>query len=418
MVSQQVLRVLARSRLRHGLTAAAIVAVVALPAAAAHAEDTLLIDLRSGDAAKLKASRDALRDGLAKVQNISVLSGGAMNAALRGETYEPLIHSGKASMTAAALAYGRLDCANASRAATQAIVSYAALQARKRNVRDELRRAYVYKLLCANNGKNADGARTAVARLRALGFTSAPQGVAEDVWTKYSAPIKPPVPIPGSVPAPVPAAPATGELEIKQPAGATVWIDHKPRGKAPLSVKLPVGEHVVAVVNGDGAAARLTKVKAGHTSIVMVVQSADPKWEPIRASIAGWKTAGKVGSTTRMAEILRRLSVRFAFVMLPGKVEVWGVQKFRRMARRLGEATRDRPVQLGGLVNDHASAWDGRSPDPSLPLLTEKNTPKRGHKPQKWWVYASIIGAVAVGAAVIIANDASTDSQRIRLTFP
>lgn len=412
MVAEQVLRVVARS----GLTTA-IVAALLLPATTARAEDTILIDLRRGDAKQNKASRDRLRDQLGRVQGITVLTGGAMNAALRGDNYEPLLNRGEQSLTAAALAYGRLDCANATRAATQAIVSYAALEARKRSVRDELRRAYVYKLLCAHNAKRATAARTAVTQLRALGFTTAPQGVADDIWTKYAAPLKPPVPIPG-VPTPAPTPVATGELQIKQPAGATVWIDHKARGKAPLVIKLPQGEHIVAVRTADGAAARLTKVKGGRTSIVMVVQAADPTWAPIRASVAEWKTAGKVASASRMAEILRRLKVRFGFVMLPGKVAVWGVQKYRKLARKLGEAGADKPVQLAATVTDHASAWDGRSPDPSLPLLTETNTKKRGKKPQKWWVYASIIGAVAVGAAIIIANDAADDSQRIRLTFP
>jgi len=422
MVSKQILRVPARKRIRGSKLAAAIVgfvaAIFALHGSAWAQEDTVIIDLRSGDDAQLSKSRDALRLELGKVQGIRMLGGPSMDAALRGVKDNPLTRRGKSQLAAAALAYGRLDCKAASRSARLATINYAALQASKINVRDQLRRAYVYMLLCAHNGKDAPGAATAVARLRALGFTSAPDGVSSDIWTTYPAPTSSsvPVPVPGAVPMPPPKT--TGELEVSKPAGANVWVDHVQRGHAPVTVKLPIGEHIVAVANSLGGAAQLTKVKTVRTSIVMTIQTTDPRWSPVTNTIAGWKTAGRIVSTKRLAELLRQLKVRFALVMFDSSVTVWGVQKYRKAARKLGAAVASKPVALASIVTDHASAWDGRSPDPSLPLLTESNTKKLTKKPHKWWVYASIIGAVAVGAAVIIAQDSADDNQRIRLTFP
>ncbi len=389
------------------------------PTTRAHAdEDVVIIDLRPGDSAQLDKSRGALCLELGKVQGIRVLGGAAMDAALRGQADEAFSRRGKTALTTAALAYGRLDCAAALRDAKVAVINYAALQATKKVVIDPLRRAYVYTLLCAHNAGDKQTAATAASRLRALGFTTPPIGVSADIWNKYPAAITAPVPVPGAVPVAPPTQVGKGELEITAPVGARVWIDHTDRGSVPIKLTLPVGEHIVAVANASGAAAQLTKVKTGRTSIPMVIQGADPKWEPIRSTIAGWKTASRIVSTKRFAELLRQLKVRFALVFTGNKVAVWGIQKYRKTARRLGAAAATKPVELGALVTDHASAWDGRAPDPSMPLLTEGNTKKLTKKPHKWWVYAGIVGAVALGAAVIIANDSADDSQRVILTFP
>lgn len=391
----------------------------------------MVIDLRAGDPTQRAQSREALRVGLAGVSGIRVLTRPQMDAALRGERDDPNARRGKQALAAAALAYGRLDCVAARRAARAAAIEYAALQARtaartaakqtipagtdRAAVHDALRRAYVYTLLCAHGSGDQTAAQTAADRLRDLGVTTAPTGVSPEVWKRYPPAGAAPMPIPGGVPVP---APTMAELHVSGPVGATVWVDHRPRGNAPVFVKLPPGVHVVAAATVGGAAAQLTKLGSGRTSIAMTIQTADPKWTAVATTIASWKAAGRILSTTDFAQLLRSLGVRFAFVMTGREVEVWGLQKYRKTARRLGAKPARQPVQLAALVTEHASAWDGRSPDPSLPLLTEGNTKKSGKKPHKWWVYASIIGAVLVGGAIIIGQDAADNTQRIRLTFP
>ncbi|HZJ67928.1 MAG TPA: hypothetical protein VFD36_30700, partial [Kofleriaceae bacterium] len=41
-----------------------------------------------------------------------------------------------------------------------------------------------------------------------------------------------------------------------------------------------------------------------------------------------------------------------------------------------------------------------------------------GAKKTKWWVYAAIAGAAAVGVTFIYAHDSASDHQRVELRYP
>ena len=55
-------------------------------------------------------------------------------------------------------------------------------------------------------------------------------------------------------------------------------------------------------------------------------------------------------------------------------------------------------------------------------MLLDSNTRDKDGKlkdpPTKWWVYASVIGAVAAGVAIIYATDTGSDRQRVELHVP
>jgi hypothetical protein len=73
------------------------------------------------------------------------------------------------------------------------------------------------------------------------------------------------------------------------------------------------------------------------------------------------------------------------------------------------------------LAEDRLHAWNDRAPDPDRPLLLDDRRGPDGRlkdPPTRWWVYASILGAVAAGAAIIYATDATSNRQRVELHQP
>ena len=69
---------------------------------------------------------------------------------------------------------------------------------------------------------------------------------------------------------------------------------------------------------------------------------------------------------------------------------------------------------------DSLTSW---ARGPAAPLAAPVAAPRAGgepaaHERRPWWVYASIAGAVALGAGVILANELADDHQRVELTWP
>jgi hypothetical protein len=124
-----------------------------------------------------------------------------------------------------------------------------------------------------------------------------------------------------------------------------------------------------------------------------------------------------------VGRLLDDLGVRVGLVLVEeGKIEVWGVGRKGRPAQLLGSASR--AIDAGAIINGRVPAWDrGPGIDPNRPILRETLAERalrgdRGKKPQKWWVYVSIIGAIAVGTAIVVAHETADDRQRIEVTFP
>jgi hypothetical protein len=77
-----------------------------------------------------------------------------------------------------------------------------------------------------------------------------------------------------------------------------------------------------------------------------------------------------------------------------------------------------------GVVADRIHAWNDHAPDPDQPLLLDSGGARRsartdeGDRPTKWWVYAAIAGAAAVGGVILLVNEIGTDRQRVELHSP
>jgi hypothetical protein len=202
-----------------------------------------------------------------------------------------------------------------------------------------------------------------------------------------------------------------------KPTGAVVFLDHRRAGVTPVTLVVQRGDHLIALgAQGHQPYAKRHQISDDTSLKLTLTKSAGENHEAVRRRVAAWRAGS--ASAAGLAQLMRSLDVRFALVLAGRSAQVWGVQRYAKKARLLGTKAPSDTVAIGALVIDHAKAWDGRAPDPTLPLLREDRTAKPTKKRQKWWVYATIIGAVAVGAAIIAARDLADDHQRFELTFP
>ncbi|HEX3759304.1 MAG TPA: hypothetical protein VHW23_11380 [Kofleriaceae bacterium] len=335
--------------------------------------------------------------------------GDGVDDALAGRDLERDAAALAAAMATAEHAFGALACADVVPAARQAIGVAAARQAAGRPV-PELPRAWAYVLLCADRDGQIDAAQQAAGLLRALGGSP---DVPAAVWSKY----------------PEVDAIAGHELvgldiDTDEP-GAAIWIDFQPVGASPVHVQLPAGEHVIAAAVGTrrGWAAG-TAVRTQKAIHVPLTEAAGP-WADVARRIAGW--GGKLPSPTELAWVLDRVHARIALIRRGDRIEAWGQVGRSEAPHPLGGDDGASPIadvgRVLGVVADRIGAWNAHAPDPDMPLLTEDTAPRGARKdqaegPTKWWVYAAIGGAIAIGATIIIAHEAAGDRQRVELHYP
>lgn len=330
------------------------------------------------------------------------------------------IHGERDSVAlAAALAeakdtFGALACTEATTAARSAIAIGAARQAAGLAV-PELPRAWAYVLLCADRAGDHGAALVAASSIRRLG--GAPD-VDAKLLAKY------------------PDIDALSnrdmmEVEIKTDvAGADVWIDFQRVGKSPLKLALPTGPHIMAAAAGNQRGVVTGTVVRKQPVITIPLQDQAGTWTNLAARVASWH--GRVPKPKELAWVLREVDARVLLVRHGDVVEAWGHAGQGEPVRQLGNddgvrALADAP-QLVALVADRVQTWSDRAPDPDQPLLVE--TPEeraraRGglqvedrDEPTRWWVYATIAGAVLAGAIIVYAHDAASDTQRVELTYP
>ena len=145
--------------------------------------------------------------------------------------------------------------------------------------------------------------------------------------------------------------------------------------------------------------------------------------------VAAWH--GKLPRASELAWALREVDARVALVRHGDTVEAWGRAGDGEALRRLGndDGTRklDEANALVALIADRVQTWSDRAPDPDQPLLVETADDRRarglrvkgeGEEPTRWWVYATIAGAVLAGALVIYSHDQADDTQRVELKYP
>jgi hypothetical protein len=333
--------------------------------------------------------------------------GDGLEDALAGERGETDGVQLAAALAEAQRAFGALDCTAAVTAANEAIGIAAARQAAGIAM-PELPRAAAYVVLCADRAGDVDAAMAAAGVYRAAVGTNAQTDVPADVLKKY--PELDSVIDRDLVP-----------LEITTDvANADVWVDFKKVGTAPVTITLPAGEHVIAVAAGTrrgwGAG---TAVKT-QVKVTIPTQDRAGKWDHIAKRIASW--GGNRPTPTELGWVLANTNARVAVIRRGDTLEAFGRIGLAEPPHKLGDEVvplteADRMVAL---VNDRVRAWNDRAPDPDRPLLLDDGRPREGKKdpPTKWWVYASILGAAAAGAAIIYATESGSDRQRVELHVP
>jgi PEGA domain len=482
------------------LAGLAALAIPGVPAARAQGrggdpggEPVIVVDLRAAGTAEREGTRYQLEEALSRDPRLRLapLDPG-LTAVLRGpaEVAErgPLA-SFQAEIDRADALRADGDCKGALDAADAAIVGLAAEQAASaapdsvtgatgatgapgaatgatgatlgRAVTQSLEAAYGHALACAHDLGDTGRALVMAQRLRALGRTGAepPPGVSPELWRAY------------------PAVDALGnnaivELAITtEPAGAQVWLDHRPVGPAPVTVLVGEGAHLVAAA-GEGRAASqrvqvsqaaLPRVAWGQSQVMVVHLPLLPRawaWHTEAAEVARWRSTGTVDGAA-LGALLARLDVRFALVLVDADArllrsgapsaqaaQIWavvGTEPGDGLAQRVGTGQLARPGAIAARVAARAAARDGASGsavgasggtsggtsgqaglDPGTPLLREGDVPRRfGSRPgeqrvarKPWWAYATIIGAVAATSLLILAADLGDDRQRIELRWP
>jgi hypothetical protein len=337
---------------------------------------------------------------------LDALIGDGVEDALAGENVDKDAVQLAAAIAQAEDAFGKLDCKLATEASTLAIGIAAQRQAANLPV-PELPRALAYVLLCADRAGDVDKALVAAKHLRAVGGSD---DVPADVWKKY------------------PEIDAVADRELvpleitADVPNAAIWVDFTRVGTAPMTVLLPVGEHLVAAAAGSRRGWAAGTAVRTQAMLAISTQDHGGPWSEVAQRVAGWQ--GKMPAPQELGWVMAKVRARIAVVRRGDTAEVFGRIGLSEAPHRIGGedgvATLAEVDRLAALIRDRVQTWNDRAPDPDRPLLVDdgRGDGKRRDQPTKWWVYASIVGAVAAGAVLIYANDAGSDKQRVELHQP
>jgi hypothetical protein len=394
------------------LRAAAVCAVVGASAASAVAAPRLsdgvaVIDLGPGDV------RPQLNAALVS-KDLEVLVGNGVEDALAGISVDRDTLALAAAMADAQSKFGALACKEATTAAQTAIAIAAGRQAAGIAV-PELPRAWTYVLLCADRLGNTTDAIVASSRLRALGGSP---DVDASLLARYPE---------------VDALSNREAIEIEistEIAGADVWVDFRRAGVAPMKIVLTSGTHVIAAASGSRRGVLTGTVVKAQPVVSVPMPDQAGMWKPLATRIAGW--GGKLPAPSELESVLAEVGARTALVRYGNVVEAWGHAGHGDALHRLGDGDDGvRPlgevVALAALIAERLDTWNDRAPESELLVETAEERRGRNRKGDDgadrdastpWWVYATIGGAVLVGAIVIYAKETTDDTQRIELKYP
>jgi hypothetical protein len=397
------------------LQAAVTVAIVATAGAAAAAprERIAVIDL--GGASEQTGRGSGFADVRRKLETAIVaagfvpVTGDGLDDALSGRDTDRDAFPLTAAIADAQRAFGELRCKDVTAPARQAIGLLAARQAAGQPVPD-LARAWSLLLLCADRENQIDAAHAAANQLRALGGSP---DVPAAVWAKY------------------PEIDAVANRELVQididteVPGAAIWIDFRKAGVSPLRVELPAGEHVLAAAAGNKRGWASGTAVASQKSVRVPLSDVSGAWSDVARRIARWE--GKLPAPAELGWVLARVRARVAIVRHGDTIEAWGRAGLAEQPHLLGGDDGTGPIsdieRELGVVTERVRAWTQHAPDPDRPLLVEDRSARgarkdEGAKKTKWWVYAAIAGAAAVGVTFIYAHDSASDHQRVELRYP
>ncbi|MGE0398031.1 MAG: hypothetical protein AB7T06_15125 [Kofleriaceae bacterium] len=355
-------------------------------------------------------ARRAIASAIVK-GGLAPLIGDGIDDALAGEDITPDAARLAAAMAEAQRAFGQLDCAATVASSTSAIGIAAARQAAGIAV-PELTRAWTYVVLCAERANNTALARTAITRLRTLGGSAE---VPADLWAKYP-----------EVDALLDREMVPIEITTPDAPGAEVWIDHVRAGVSPLKTLLPAGEHVIAAAKGERRGFAMGSAVKTQTALAIPTPTMNGTYGAIAKKVASW--GGVMPAASEIGAVLTLAKVRAAIVRRGDVIEAWGragrAGEPHLLGSEDGRGTIDEAPRLVALIADRIGVWNDRAPDPDQ-LLTEENTPllrekagERRDEPAKWWVYATLAGAILGGGALLYFTETAGTTQRVELHIP
>tara|TARA_R110002073_G_scaffold123819_3_gene267684 strand:+ start:58768 stop:59811 length:1044 start_codon:yes stop_codon:yes gene_type:complete len=324
--------------------------------------------------------------------------------------HSAILEQGKVALATVALAYGALDCPGTFSRSNQAILDLAAASASGIDASLELRQAYLYRFLCAHRGGDVDKAMAAASMLRTLAAgvsaDGRPKEISEATWQTYPA---------------IDAQSNQGQVVVSfesEPSGAAIWIDFEERGTTPEKLFLATGEHIVALGSAQGAVSQRITVTDAQT-IKLPLHASAHEWKAIAESVETLRVAKPAARNIEMRNLMAALEAQVAFVMEdPGRVSVWVLPLGESAPHHIGHAPN---ASIAGSIALQALRDSAQAPglDSTMPLLREHDdTNVRKSSNRRWWVYGVVLGAAAVGAGFIIAQDLTDDRQRIEVAFP
>lgn len=319
------------------------------------------------------------------------------------------------AMADAASKFGALACVDTIASAQRAIVIAGARQASGLVV-PELARAWTYVLLCADRTGDTHAAQQAATHLRTLGGTASGD-VDQRVLDRY------------------PEIDAISnrevvELEITPSiATADVYVDFRKIGTGPQKLVVTGGAHWIAAGTPTARGMLTGTVVKSQPKLTVPLEDQSGPWASVAEKVASW--GGKLPPRNELESVMNLVGARVALVRYGNTVEAWGHAGRGEPLRRLGDDDGVRPLAeasaLVGLIADRMESWNERAPDPDQPLLVETPAERKARgatdkgereEPTRWWVYATIGGALLAGAIVIYSHDTAGQTQRVELHYP
>ena len=333
----------------------------------------------------------------------------------------PAIDPAIVTLALAAQRFGELDCTAASAAAVQAIEVLStrlAVTGVSDDVRAGLRRAWTYRLLCGERASDPAAMQRAASALRNLGVVNGTEvGIAAATWAR------------------VPVVDASTDREIvelavevvddgssgKLPPGSTLWIDHAQlAATADGRWFVPAGVHGVAVrVGGEGATggSRIDiEIDDKHRSVLISVDDLAPAAASVAAQAmrAAIRAAANPDASTnvRRAALLLAMdavgATRAVLLRSASAVEIWRRDESGGLTK-----TATTPM-TATLIADALVAIDA----PEAPTVVAVSPGGAPQPKTRWWVYATLAGAIAISTTVLLVAGSGEDTQRIEVRGP
>ncbi len=367
---------------------------------------TIAVDLRPGDAETRGPSLDAFLEAIGMYGEFTLPSDNELNARLQARPFSAILDRGLATLSAAILSFGTLDCVQTEERAHRAALDFAAAMAAGVDARKELRQAHLYLFLCADRGGRVDDAMDAARVLQSLSADARPSEISLNTWQKYP-----------SVDTQSNQRLIPVQIE-SDPSGADVWIDYLGAGLSPSTHYLSEGAHVVALGKDGRAISQSIQVR-GKGRVSLKLPDNSSRWAGLVDTLQAARAKTEAKREEAMRSLMSATESDVAFVLRePGRIEVWIAPSNRGSADFVGHAPN---AAIAGQLALQALRDAERAPgiDPNFPLLREGDTTStRASSNRRWWVYGVVLGAAAIGAGIIVAQDLSEDRQRIEVSLP